>query len=105
MDARCFFLCSLLIAGTADRAAASPAVIPECRLGDIAPADVITPVHLIVIDHERTERLRQEEAQRTPAIYRLDPEAINEAEAALRVGVDVTRESFLDLLEANYAKR
>jgi len=84
---------------------AAPLPIPQYKVGDTAVVDILTPVHLIVIDHARTEQLRQQEAQRTPAIYWFYPDEIDEAEANLRSAIDSRRENFLNLLEASYARR
>ena len=79
--------------------------MPLYQVGETATTEVISPVHMIVIDHRRTEKLRREEAQRVPAIFRFYPDTINEAEASLQEAFTAAREKFMDVLERNYAKR
>src|SRR5881397_605058 len=94
-----------LLVGFASRLIAGAGGIPNYKIGETAAVDVVTPVHLIVIDHERTEKLRQQEAQRTSAIFWFYPDVIDEAEASLRAAIDTARENFLDVVETNYARR
>ena len=94
----------LFFASPASLFAETPSV-PDYRLGDKAVAEVVTPVQLIVLDPERTEILRQKEAQRTPAIFRFYPNVIDEAEAGLRSAFNSIREKFLAALEATYKRR
>src|SRR2546430_12072777 len=83
--------------------AAPPA--PQYRIGATATAEIVSPVHLIVIDHVRTEKLRREEAQRAPAIFRFYPDTIAEAEARFRAAFAAGREEFTDVLDGDYARR
>src|SRR5437899_2282633 len=99
-----FFLIFLLVASISRAEAAAPPV-PDYRVGETATVDVVTPVHLIVIDHERTEQLRRQEAQRTPAIFRFHPDAVDEAAASLQLAFTAVRDKFLDTLELSYGKR
>jgi len=94
-----------LLAALISRLQAAPASVPEYKVGETATVDVLTPVHLIVIDHERTEQLRQQEAQRIPAIFRFYPGAVEEAEAGLQQAFTAARDKFLDALELSYGKR
>jgi len=102
-----FLLPVLLLAAWISRLQAAPASVPvpEYKVGETATVDVVTPVHLIVIDHERTEQLRQQEAQRIPAIFRSYPGAVEEAEAGLQQAITSARDKFLDALELSYGKR
>jgi len=84
--------------------ASSPA-IPDCKVGDAASVDVISPTHLIVIDHDRTQQLRHEEGQRSPTIFRFYPAVSDEVEASFRSDFASAREKFLSAVEASYAKR
>src|SRR6266705_3009978 len=93
-----------LLAGVASSLLAGAGGIPNYKLGEAAAEEVVSPVHLIVIDHDRTEKLRQAEAPRDHAIFRFDPEAIDRAETALRAAVAAGREEFLATLEASYGK-
>src|ERR1043166_4816389 len=94
-----------LLFGVASRLLAGAGGIPNYKVGETAAEEVVSPVHLIVIDHERTEKLRQAEAQRDPSIFRFDPEASDRAEADLRAALVAGREEFLAALEATYGKR
>src|SRR6266496_1643116 len=91
-----------VLVGFASRLIAGAGGIPNYKAGESAAVEVVSPVHLIVIDHERTEKLRQQEAQRDPGIFRFDPEAVDRAEAALRAALAAGREEFLTALEASY---
>jgi len=93
----------LLVLPLRMRAAGGP--IPDYKVGETSAVEVVSPVHLIVIDHERTEKLRQQEAQREPAIFRFNPDAYEEIEAGFRAAFAEQREKFRDLLEENYSKR
>src|SRR2546423_15581865 len=104
MVRRQFSLIAFLAALTLRLAAAS-AAMPDYNLGDTATADVVSPMHLIVIDHDRTAKLRREEAQRTPPIFRFYPGVVEVAEASLRSAFTATRERFFVLLEGSYSKR
>ncbi|MBI3949664.1 MAG: HDIG domain-containing protein [Acidobacteria bacterium] len=79
--------------------------IPEYEVGVTARMDIVTPVELIVIDPERTERLRQEEAQKVPPVFRFDYRAVEGAIGQLRSAFAQTRDQFLTALEANYKRR
>ena len=95
----------LLWLATAFHLAAATLSIPQYKVGETATVDVVSPLHLIVIDHGRTEKVRQQEAQSIPAIFRFDPGAIDQAEAGLRSAFALGREKFLNALEANYSRR
>src|SRR5206468_2486681 len=92
----------ILLFGLLIRLSTAAPLIPEYKLGDTAATEVVSPIHLIVIDHERTEKLRREEAQRSAAIFRFYPGLVDEAEASLRSAWSAAREKFLENLEANY---
>src|SRR6266487_3437301 len=94
-----------LLVGFASRLVAGAGGIPNYKVGETAVVEIVSPVHLIVIDHDHTEKLRQQEAQRDPAIFRFDPEAVDRAEAALRAALAGGREEFLAAVEASYGKR
>jgi hypothetical protein len=79
--------------------------IPNYTVGDKARTTITTPIPLIVVDQEKTEALRQQEAGRIPAIYRYYPKAADEAENNLRSAFDNAREKFINLLQTNYNKR
>jgi len=77
-------------------------VAPSFNIGDRAKEDVVTPVALIVIDPDRTEKMRLQESHRIAAFVRFRPEAAAEAELQVRVALAATHESFLQLLQASY---
>ncbi len=78
---------------------------PSYEVGDLARADVTTPVPLMVIDLERTEKLRQQEAQKQPATFRFHAEAADEVEAAFRSAFAVTRAKFQSATQTNFNRR
>jgi len=59
----------------------------------------MTPIPLVVFDPARTEGLRQSEAQKTPPVFRYDPEAAKKAEQALKLDFAETRSQFANGLE------
>ncbi|HXF04248.1 MAG TPA: HDIG domain-containing protein [Blastocatellia bacterium] len=76
--------------------------VPHYALGEMVRADIITPVELIVIDHERTERLRAEEAKRVPPVFRYFPDRAREARSLLAEYFTATRSQLLAQLEATF---
>src|SRR5688500_11314009 len=44
------------------RAEAGVFSVPEFQVGDKPASNIVTPVHLVVVDQERTETLREREA-------------------------------------------
>lgn len=84
-------------------AANSP--IPNYEVGDTAKATITTPIPLIVVDQQKTEMLRQQEAARVQAIFRYYPKVMDEAENNLRTAFDGMREKFQNLLQTNFNKR
>jgi hypothetical protein len=78
--------------------------IPRYEVGEKARATITTPVPLIVVDQEKTEMLRQQEAARVPAIFRFYPKAVDEAENKLRTVFDNTREKFQNQIQTDFNK-
>lgn len=76
--------------------------VPDYALGETVRADIITPVELIVIDPERTERLRAEEAKRVPPVFRYFPDRAREARSLLGEYFTATRSQLLARLEATF---
>jgi hypothetical protein len=76
--------------------------VPEYQVGETAKMDIITPVELIVVDPERTERLRREEAQKVPPVFRFDHSVVEGIIGKLRAAFAQTRERFLDAVAATY---
>ncbi len=93
-----------LVALTARSPGQFPA-LPDYKIGDFATNEIITPVELIVTDPERTEQLRQPQAQRVPPIFLFQASAIDEVESNLRFTFTRAREKFLDTLEGAYQRR
>jgi hypothetical protein len=63
--ARTVFLTAVILSLSSAHAA-----VPDYKFGDVAVADVITPVPLIVVNPEATEALKQKVAQQVPFIVR-----------------------------------
>jgi hypothetical protein len=87
------------------RALAAVPALPEYQVGDKAASNIVTPVHLVVLDQERTEMLREREAQRVPAIYRFYTNAAAEAELRMLTTYTSAKEGFLKSVERNFSKR
>jgi len=79
--------------------------LPDYKIGDFATNEIITPIQLIVNDPERTEQLRQEQAERVPLVYLFHATASDEVESNLRFTFTRAREKFLDALEGAYQRR
>jgi 7TM-HD extracellular len=77
---------------------ANPQALPSPQQGDPAPADVIAPVPMAVVDPVRTQALRKKESRLVPAVYRFHPEAAEEAERRLREDYAATRARFREAL-------
>jgi len=98
VDARraaCVISLGLLFSTCADE-------VPPWRVGDIATADVVTPVPLIVMDRAATEALKQREAVKVPAIFRFNTNAAERATEDFRAAVSGLRSSFLGAMNAAY---
>src|SRR5205085_5869600 len=67
---------------------------PRWVADDRAPADVLTPIKLSVIDPERTELLRQSESKRVPPVFRHDPAIADQVEKGFRASLQ-TNKTFL----------
>ncbi len=95
----------LVAAMLATRLSAAASPLPKYEVGDTARVDILTPVPLIVIDHARTDALRQDEARRDSAIFRFYPQVADEAEAGLLEAFATARQAFLQAVEAAYGRR
>lgn len=103
---RAFLACALVAAqammGQPLARAAEP---PDCKIGDIAPADILAPVQLIVIDRAATEALKEREAQKIAAIVRYNT---NVSALVLREFLDAVaaaRSNFLDGVAQVFPRR
>jgi hypothetical protein len=72
--------------------------VPDYKLGDVAEADVITPVPLLVLNPEATEILKQKVAEQVNLIVLQSSGVTAEAEAALREKVASGRIIFMTAL-------
>src|SRR5688500_7792149 len=79
--------------------------IPQYRPGDVASADVVAPFEFAVVNPEQTDRLRQQELEKVPAIYRFNPWFAVEVEEKFSVTFTKTRGAFLDAMETASGKR
>lgn len=102
-----FWMCALpLSVLTAGLVARFPLMsLPDYRVGDVLQTDVIAPTELIVVDPERTARLREEEARKIPPIFRFYPDRAAEARSALREYFALGRQRFAERMEAVFGKR
>ena len=79
-------------------------VVPDYQVGDKAAADLLTPIQLIVVDQDRTETLRHQEAQRVPAIYRHYTNAAAEAESKMLSAYGTVRSAFFQRIQQTYKR-
>jgi hypothetical protein len=75
------------------------AAVPEYKLGDVAAADVVTPVALVVVNPEATEQLKQRVADEVRFVVRHAPKSIVEVEAELRASILGVRRKFMTNLQ------
>ena len=78
---------------------------PDYQLGDVAIADVTTPVPLSVVNSAATEALRQKLTGPVLLIVRHSPQRANDAESELRAAVAHARGRFLALIHEGAAGR
>lgn len=76
----------------------APGAVPDYKLGDVAEADVITPVPLLVLNPEATEILKQKVAAQVNLIVLHTSGVTAESEAALREKVAAARIIFMTAL-------
>lgn len=103
----CFFLATVFCAlpGLPPAAPAAPPVLAELKVGDVAPADILAPVEIVVTDPVATAALREKEALKVPALFRFDPEAGGRAVTNLLAAFTKTRADFLTALESGFGRR
>lgn len=89
---------ALLVTGLFLLAAPARAALPDYKLGEVAWADVTTPLPLVVANPEATEELTQQLAEQVPAIVRFFGPSVGEAEAELRAGIVAARSAFMAAL-------
>jgi hypothetical protein len=79
--------------------------VPDYDIGQTSRVEIVTPFRLVVIDPEGTARLRQQEENRVAVIFRFNPNAADDAEAALKAALGNHRRKFLDAVEAVFNQR
>src|SRR5437879_4654705 len=79
--------------------------VPRYRMGELARADLITPSPLTVIDRERTQRMRQKDAQNLPPIFQFHPSTADAVLARFRSSLSETRKKFLAATESTFGQR
>jgi membrane-associated HD superfamily phosphohydrolase len=79
--------------------------VSDYQVGDKAAADIITPVQMVVVDEERTEALRQQEAQRVPPIFLWNTNVAAETEVKMLTAYTAAKEGFLKSVERAYKTR
>jgi hypothetical protein len=72
------------------------------QVGDVADADITTPVTLDVIDAQATAALKSSEALKTPAIFESYPGATNEITRAFLATFSNTRVDFVEDIQSTY---
>jgi hypothetical protein len=99
----------LLAAGGAlaatNKSASPPRKLADYRVGEIAQSNIIATVELVVVDREASAALREKEALKVPAIAVFNPNATDEAVAALRDTFSRTRAEFLSELEKTFGRQ
>src|SRR5688500_4607028 len=86
------------------------AAVPDYKLGDVAEADVVTPVPLVVINPEATEALKKKVAEEIRFVVRHAPQTLAAIENELRESIAAARRDFMtsvqqaDLASANFSR-
>jgi hypothetical protein len=75
------------------------------QVGDVAEADLVTPISLSIPDAEETDRVRREIARNPTPVLRFCPGIAEQAEARFRASFQQQREHFLAILEKSYGRR
>jgi hypothetical protein len=86
-------------------AEAAEVSIPQYEPGDVASSDVVAPFEFAVVNPEQTDRLRQQELEKVPAIYRFNPWLAVQAEEKFSLVFTKTRGAFLSAMETASGKR
>jgi hypothetical protein len=77
---------------------------PEYKLGDVAEADVVTPVALTVLNPEATDALKRKVSEEIRFVVRHAPETVTAAELELRDAIATARRNFmLNLQQSDFA--
>jgi membrane-associated HD superfamily phosphohydrolase len=75
------------------------------QVGDKAEEDIVAPFRLVVINTQGTQALRGQEARRIPALFRFNPDAVNEVETSFRSALENARTQFLNAVENTFQRR
>ena len=96
----------LLIGLAIFRSSPAPAssVVPWYNLGETVTNNVTTPVPLIVIDLERTEKVRLQQAQRIAPIVKFFPEVAALVESNFHSAFSTNRDRFFQSLQLAYKR-
>ena len=84
--------------------------VPVYKLGEVAEADVVTPVALVVVNPEATEALKKKVADEIRFVVRHAPQTLAAVETELRESIAVGRRGFMtslqqsDLESANFSR-
>lgn len=76
------------------------ATTPRYQVGELAEEDIFAPTSMAVVDPERTGILREQAAQRIPAVFRFHSHAVREAEEDLHSAFAETRRRFREAMES-----
>jgi hypothetical protein len=79
--------------------------IPEYRTGDVVGSDITAPFEFAVVNPAQTERLREQELKKIPAVYRYNPRVGVEAEERFGRTFSRTRVLFLESMEQAAGRR
>ncbi len=71
------------------------AALPDLQVGDLASSNLVTPIHLLVPDPERTQLLHHNEVRKTPVIFRFHSTAASEVETNFHSTLNDQRSQFL----------
>jgi hypothetical protein len=95
---RSLLIVTIALAGGVS-ASAESSVVPAYQIGDVVAADVLAPFEFAVVNPDQTEKLRQAELAKVPAIYRFDPWIAVEAEEKLAAAFNRVRTVFVTSME------
>ena len=86
------------------------AAVPDYKLGDVAEADIVTPVALVVVNPQATDAWKKKVADEIRFVVRHAPQTLAAVEADLRESLAAGRRGFMtsvqqsDLESANFSR-
>ncbi len=95
----------LLLAAGRGVGAAQDSIVPVYQIGETARVEVVATLGFTAIDPEKTEALKLRESNRTPAIYRLDTNAVARAIENLHESFATNRQNFMVRVASAYNRR